>query len=108
MHRVVPRVQGFMSSTEDISEIGMKLPTLLRLPPGVLLELDVYLSDSARPVTIRGEVVWQLPNKDAKFPVCIGIQFTQQNTVEYRKVVEHIRKKIAIERIKAEQEKKNV
>ena len=63
------------SRSTDVSKGGIRLPTLQRLAPGTILELEVRLSESGSSIVATGEVVWLREKRSGKFVYEIGIKF---------------------------------
>jgi len=69
---------GFLKSgarSFDISKGGIRLPTIQRLRPGTILELEIKLSEVADPIIAIGEVMWLSPRKQGEYPFEVGVKF---------------------------------
>ena len=63
------------SRSVDVSRAGMRLPTIQRLEPGTILELEIHSLETNKPIVATGEVVWLNKKPGERFPFEIGIKF---------------------------------
>ncbi|MDP2923213.1 MAG: PilZ domain-containing protein [Candidatus Omnitrophota bacterium] len=83
---------GMSSRSEDISEDGVRLFTLQRLEPGMILDLNFHLQESAEPIAVKGRVVWQNDRKNIYFPSAIGIQFVEIQPADRNRIRDYVNK----------------
>lgn len=64
--------------TENISEGGIFIATHLLKPIGSIIEISIFLPESAKEVRGKGEVRWVRPPNEANdFPPGMGIRFVE-------------------------------
>jgi len=89
----------FSTSSENISEGGICLPTDQSLQPGMILKLEIYLPQSPRPIIANAEVVWLKDSEQmelrqgARYRFVMGLKFIKIDKGDYNKVMSHIRQK---------------
>lgn len=77
------------SVTDDISDIGLKFPSIQKLQPGMVLQLWINLEGAIVPAV--AEVAWIKERKDVRFPHTMGIKFTKIDPLGLKKIVAYIR-----------------
>ena len=81
------------SSSKNISEGGICLPTQQRLQAGMILELSIHITEDANPIVATGEVIWLRDKEESRFPYSMGLKFVKIDPADRDKVFEYIRKK---------------
>jgi len=74
-YQVVKSFRMVTSRSQDISEIGIRLPILQHLQPEVKLDMEISLDDSKESIKAIGEVIWSKKSEDLRFPFVAGIRF---------------------------------
>ncbi|MDD5347942.1 MAG: PilZ domain-containing protein [Candidatus Omnitrophica bacterium] len=72
--------QGFLKSgsrSKNISEVGLAMPTIQKLEPGVLLDVEIRLAEGKKPIVGCAEVVWSATRDDSRHPFEAGIKFIE-------------------------------
>ena len=78
-YQVVKSFRMVSSQSRDISVDGICFPVLQHLEPKMILDLEIYLEGSSKPIKAVGEVVWIKEIKDLKFLYLCGIKFIKIN-----------------------------
>lgn len=93
-YKVISPPDGFGGALSiNISEGGISFPIDKTLIPGVVLDLEIILKDSPRPIEATGEVVWIRQRDDENFPFTVGIKFLKVNPRDRDRVYYHIHKR---------------
>jgi c-di-GMP-binding flagellar brake protein YcgR len=90
-YRLLKRTPLFSSRSKELSEGGISLPTNQRLEPGIIIELELRLPDSKKPIKVTGEVVWRDKIQDRRFSFVIGVKFIKIDSGDRKKVCNYIR-----------------
>ena len=80
--------------SKEISAGGIRLSVQQRLAPGDILELEISLSRSSKPIRATGEVVWVNEIEGFNLQYMIGIKFIKINPSEGSKIYNYIWEKI--------------
>jgi len=76
-YHLLKELRGVTAYSKDISEGGMRMPLLHKIKAGLLLELDIHLSEHSKSIIAIGEIIWVKEKKGQKFPFEAGIKFTK-------------------------------
>ena len=67
------------SRSQNVSLGGMALPTIQRLEPGTILDMEIQLEEEKKAVPIMAEVVWSQRKVDSRYPFEAGVKFFEVN-----------------------------
>jgi len=65
------------SNSKDVSEGGIRLPVLQHLQAKTVLDLEIYLDQSGKPIRATAEVVWCKKIEAIGFSFMAGIKFLE-------------------------------
>jgi c-di-GMP-binding flagellar brake protein YcgR len=88
------RLLGSSAFTKDISQGGICIPTLLRLEPKSVLELQIKLSEASKPIAAKGETIWLSEINDNDFRFLLGIRFIKLDNYSHGRLEGHIRSQL--------------
>ncbi len=71
----------------------MRLPVLQHLQPKMKLDMEIYLSDTAKPIKAIGEVIWSKKGKGLRFPFVVGIKFLKIDSDSLDRLRAYIKQK---------------
>jgi c-di-GMP-binding flagellar brake protein YcgR len=80
--------------SKEVSAGGIRLSVQERLAPGDILELDISLPHTSKPIRATGEVVWVNEVDDFNVQFMIGIKFIKINPSEGSQIYNYIWEKI--------------
>ncbi|MFA7677164.1 MAG: PilZ domain-containing protein [Candidatus Omnitrophota bacterium] len=89
-YQVIKSFRLVSTQSKDISEGGMSLPILQRLSPGMALDLEIYLSDSQKPIKATGEIMWSKEVTGLKFPYMVGVKFLKINPAALNRIRNYV------------------
>ncbi|MDD3296457.1 MAG: PilZ domain-containing protein [Candidatus Omnitrophica bacterium] len=93
-YQVIKSFRLVVTQSKDVSEGGISLPILQRLSPGMVIDLEIYLSDSQKPIKATGEIMWLKEIKDLKFPYMVGIKFLKIDSASLNRIRTYVLKKL--------------
>ena len=67
------------SRSQNVSLGGMALPTIQRLEPGTILDMEIKLEEEKKAISIMAEVVWSQRKDDSRYPFEVGLKFFEVN-----------------------------
>ena len=67
------------SRSQNVSPGGMAFPTIQRLDPGIILEMEISLEYEKKVIPIMAEVVWSQRKVDSRYPFETGVKFLEVN-----------------------------
>ena len=82
---------GMSSRCEDICEEGIRLATLQRLLPGMMLDLSFQLHEFTPPILATAKVMWQSDRDNIYYPFAIGLKFTKIDSADRARIRNHIK-----------------
>lgn len=92
-YRIINSRFAVSMPSKNISADGICLPVFQKLEKGMLLHLNIKLSELASPIEAVGEIIWRTEKKDAKFPFEIGIRFIKIAPADKEKIFEYVKEK---------------
>ena len=81
---------GMSSRCEDICEEGIRLTTLQRLLPGMIVDLNFQLHEFTPPILATAKVMWQNDRDNIYYPFAIGLKFTKIDTADRARIRNYI------------------
>ncbi len=82
--------KGFLRTetrSNDLSPGGICFSVPQRLGEGVVLEMTLYLSDSAGSIEALGKVVWTMPASGEHYPFTIGVEFIDMSPEDQKRIM---------------------
>jgi len=88
-------MKGMILETKDLTEEGLFITTEEDLVIDSLLEMEIYLTPIAKPLTLVGKVVWKASKKDhpAYYPG-VGVKIIRVSEEDREKMSKYLHEKI--------------
>ncbi|MGD9014478.1 MAG: PilZ domain-containing protein [Candidatus Omnitrophota bacterium] len=81
-YQIKDGILGSGSRSLDISKGGIRLPTIQKLKPGTILELEIRLQDFSQPIKAIGEVMWVSQRQLGRYPFEVGVKFIEVTPID--------------------------
>ena len=79
------------SRSENICEEGIRLATLQRLLPGMVVDLNFQLQEFAPAISATAKVMWQNDRDTIYYPFAVGLKFTKIDSGDRAKIRNYIK-----------------
>jgi len=79
------------SRSENICEEGIRLATLQRLLPGMIVDLNFQLHEFTPPILATAKVMWQNDRDNIYYPFAVGLKFTKIDSEDRARIRNHIK-----------------